>query len=183
MPPWLISFLRSLLHRQDVDPDPHLFCECCACKLRIPRCPECNRELVMEKNGSPKLIPAMLVRRKVLALKCHCENKELGCPFTGKLRDYLLEHIPMCGYQQIACPDCSEKMLLYQLRSHKQLNCLQRSVVCPHCQEVSAHRCCCSACVFSSQLYLSWSLFSGNASNLVDSSSVDMCACSSGSSS
>jgi len=73
-------------------------------------------------------------KREVLSLMVHCARADLGCEWTGEIRD-LNDHV--CDYVVTKCPqNCNmDNILRKHLQSHMQNECSERDFECPHCNE------------------------------------------------
>ena len=118
--------------------EPHVI-TCCGnhfcrpCIERVQRdkkpCPLCNEpsyEVFLHKG----------VMREVNALKVRCPQKEQGCEWEGEL-GYIEKHLNFeaepsdnsgCGYVEIECAQCGEKILRRDLEDHKLEQCKFRPI-------------------------------------------------------
>lgn len=111
-----------------------VFCEKCIVRHRAstPKCPNCSR---MISN-----FPDSRSDRQIKALRVHCNNYGLGCPWTGELR-HLSAHEKWCTFARVECPNkCSEVVLRMTLKEHAESKCPRRRFKCPHCHQYGTYR-------------------------------------------
>ena len=96
-----------------------------------PKCPDDNEPLERHLTFRDRF-----AQREILALKCYCPKKSLGCQWFGKLAQ-LQAHEAECSLSKVKCLyshlGCDVDVLRYQLAEHVD-ECLYKVVECPYCQ-------------------------------------------------
>uniref|UniRef100_A0A673XZ71 TNF receptor-associated factor n=1 Tax=Salmo trutta TaxID=8032 RepID=A0A673XZ71_SALTR len=118
----------------------HRFCSFCFNKIVSSgphKCSACIKEDLFEdptsilKEGGA--FPDNAARREVEALSAVCPNE--GCPWTGNIKEYEVNHEGKCDFMIILCPSCKELMRTNELERHNERECPERTLNCKYCKE------------------------------------------------
>lgn len=117
----------------------HRFCESCLLgtfRQRVGKvCPQ-DRISIPEDGG---YFRDVAWERDILSLRVKCKKNGRGCDWTGMLRHYE-DHSKLCGYEDVVCDDCHEKLQRMFLATHQTSECLNRIMQCEHCEMEFAFR-------------------------------------------
>lgn len=116
-------------------------------------CKECLFQSLIKQSNCPKclvscttsdILPSPYIGNKISGLEVKCpyysDNKDiLGCDQIltfGKEGVNLIEHVNVCDYSPISCPDCQVDMNRLKLRMHKPINenCPNKIIKCEICE-------------------------------------------------
>ena len=93
------------------------------------RCPKCG----LNVNPS-ECYPDMANRKEISKVKILCNNCEVGCEWTGIIKD-LETHLEDCHFKQVKCDLCSKSVILEKLKHHKVNECEYRMSSCEYCEK------------------------------------------------
>ena len=93
-------------------------------------CPQDNNAI-----SDGMIFPDSGFKREILQLQVHCPNSPNGCNHTSSISS-MLQHEEDCMYAMVQCPNaCQFSIMKKALKSHLQVECRQRNIICSSCKE------------------------------------------------
>ena len=101
---------------------------------------------------SAQCYPDRAVSKEIKQLKVKCANHSIGCPWQGKLQDFIVSKSSSstnqikcrfcpqdhdCQYKPQLCPNggCGEMISKSEMKNHLSKKCQYRNVTCKYCRE------------------------------------------------
>ena len=103
-------------------------------------CPTCN-------NKEFTIFPDKRLHKSLYGFKVWCGKREIGCNWSGELRDYFDHLNPEpsqenllagCEYCELECILCGDSIWRRNLEKHKRDDCKQRPYICPLCEQYNS---------------------------------------------
>ncbi|CAG0879702.1 unnamed protein product [Darwinula stevensoni] len=81
------------------------------------------------------IFPDSGFKREILQLQVRCSNSPNGCNHTSSISS-MVQHEEDCMYAMVQCPNaCQFSIMKKALKSHLQVECRQRNIICSSCKE------------------------------------------------